>query len=336
MHLAAFLGFPAMRARSAWVAAALLVYAVWHAAPLQAQGAYPVRPVRLIVANSPGSSVDTVGRVLAQHLSNTLGQSVFVENRAGAAGLLGTEVGRLAPADGYTFIVASTSSLSAAPLMKKAVPFDVLKDFDFVAQVAVLPNVLAVSAGSSLNSVRALAAYARANPGRVNMASGGVGSISHLAGVALSTAAGFESLHVPYSGGGPSVASVAAGQTHWTIAPSPNIMPQVKAGRLKALGHSMARGVQVLDGVPSLADEVPGFEFNAWIGIIGPRGLPAPVLEKFRTALEAALRVPALETAFAGNGALSRLTTPAEFRTMLTADIELNRRAMRAAGIEPE
>ena len=307
-----------------------------HATALHAQGAYPQRPVRMIVANSTGSSVDTVGRALAIHASVALGQTVFVENRAGAAGLLGTEVGRNAPADGYTFIVASTSSLSAAPLMKKAVPFEVMKDFDFVGQVAVLPNVLAVSATSSISSVRALAAFARANPGKVNMASGGVGSISHLAGVALSAAAGFESLHVPYSGGGPSVSSVAAGQTHWTIAPSPNIMPQVKAGRLKALGHSMARGANVLDGVPSLADEVPGFEFNAWIGIIAPRGLPAPVLEKFRSALDAALRVPALETTFAGNGALPRLTTPAEFRAMLAADIELNRRAMRAAGIEPE
>lgn len=336
MHFVPWLNSPATRAWAAGFAAAILVPALLHAMPAQAQGSYPLRPVRLIVANSPGSSVDTVGRVLAQHLSNTLGQSVFVENRAGAAGLLGTEAGRLAPADGYTFIVASTSSLSVAPLMKKSVPFDALKDFDFVAQVAVLPNVLAVSANSSLTSVRALVAYARANPGRVNMASGGVGSISHLAGVALSTAAGFDSFHVPYSGGGPSVSSVAAGQTHWTIAPSPNIMPQVKAGRIKALGHSMARGTQVLDGVPSLAEEVPGFEFNAWIGIIAPHGLPPPVLEKFRTALEAALRVPALESAFAGNGALPRLSTPAEFRAMLAADIELNRRAMRTAGIEPE
>lgn len=328
----ASMGFTPLHTWAAGMTAILLLCS----SALQAQGTYPTRPVRLIVANSPGSSVDTVGRALALHLSNTLGQSVFVENRAGAAGLLGTEIGRNAPADGYTFIVASTSSLSAAPLMKKAVPFDVMKDFDFVGQVAILPNVLAVSPASGITSVRGLAAFARANPGKVNMASGGVGSISHLAGVALSTAAGFESLHVPYTGGGPSVSSVAAGQTHWTIAPSPNIMPQVKAGRLKALGHSMARGTNVLDGVPSLAEEVPGFEFNAWIGIIAPRGLPAHVLEKFRTGLDAALRVPALETAFAGNGALPRLTTPAEFRTMLAADIELNRRAMRAAGIEPE
>ncbi|MBL8380304.1 MAG: hypothetical protein JNM79_20710 [Burkholderiales bacterium] len=306
------------------------------AGPARAQADYPVRPVRLIVPNSPGSSVDTVGRALALHLGTTLNQSVFVENRAGASGLLGLDVGRAAPADGHTLMVASTSSMSVAPLLKKALPFDVMRDFDFVAQIAVLPNVVAANAGLGINNVRGLIAYAKAHPGRVNMASAGVGSISHLAGVALSTAAGFDSLHVPYTGGGPSVASVAAGQSHWTIAPAPAIMPMAKTGRIKPLGHSMARGASVLEGLPSIADEVPGFEFNAWIGIVAPKGLPPPVLTKVRSALDAALRLPALETSFAGNGAFVRFTTPTEFRAMLTADIELNRRAMKTAAIEPE
>ncbi|MBL8381464.1 MAG: tripartite tricarboxylate transporter substrate binding protein [Burkholderiales bacterium] len=306
------------------------------AAPAHAQADYPSRPVRLILPNAPGSSIDTVGRALAAHLSTTLGQSVFAENRAGAAGLLGMEAGRTAAADGYTFIVASSSSMTAAPLMKKAVPFDVLKDFDFVSPVALLPNVLAVNPALGVGSVREFVAWARANPGRVNMASAGVGSVSHLAGVNFGVAAGFDALHVPHTGGAQSVASVVSGQTHWTLTPAPAAMGLVKAGRLKALGHSMGRDARVLEGMPSLAETVPGFAFNGWIGIVAPRGVPAAALDKLRTALAAAMRVPALEATLAANGAIPHLSSPAEFRAFLVRDIEETRRTMKAAAIEPE
>ena len=300
------------------------------------QADYPMRPVRLIVPNAPGSSVDTVGRALAVHMSAALGQSLFAENRAGAAGMLGMEAGRNAPPDGYTFIVASSSSMSAAPLMKKAVPFDVLKDFDFVSCVALLPNVLVVNPTLKIGSARDLIAYAKANPGRLNMASAGVGSVSHLAGVGFSVAAGFESLHVPYTGGSQSVGSVVSGQTQWTLTPAPAAMALVKAGRLAAFGHSMGREAKVLDGMASLSDTVPGFAFSGWIGIVAPRGVPALAIEKMRGALAIAMRVPALEATLIANGAIAHPTTPAEFRALLVRDIEDTRRSMRAAAIEPE
>ncbi len=180
-----------------------------------------------------------------------------------------------------------------------------------------------------------LIAYARANPGKVNMASGGIGSISHLGGMRFALAAGFESLHVPYSGGGPSVASVVAGQTHWTLVPAPAAMGLVKQGRLKALAHSMARGAGI-EGLPSLSETVPGFESSGWIGIVAPRGTPAPAVAKFRLALTGAMRVSALEATLATNGAIPHLTTPAEFRALLLRDIDATRRTMRAAGIEPD
>ena len=306
------------------------------AMPAWSQTDYPSRPVRLIIPNAPGSSVDTIGRALAVHMSTSLGQSVFAENRGGAAGMLGMEAGRLAPADGYTFIVASSSSMAAAPLMKKAVAFDVLKDFDFVSSVALLPNVLAVNPALKISNVGELVVYARANAGRVNMASAGIGSMSHLAGVNFSVAAGFESLHVPYTGGGQSVGSVVAGQTQWTLTPAPAAMALVTAGRLKALGHSMGREARVLDGMPSLSEAVPGFEFNGWIGIVAPRDMPAPAVAKFRAALTAAMRVPALAATLSANGAIPHLTTPVEFRALLVRDIDATRRTMRAAGIEPE
>ena len=312
------------------VAALLAAGSAWP------QADYPTRPVRLIVPNAPGSSVDTIGRALAVHMSTVLGQSLFAENRAGAAGMLGMEAGRNAPPDGYTFIVASSSSMSAAPLMKKAVPFDVLKDFDFVSSVALLPNVLVVNPALKIASVRELIANAKANPGRLNMASAGVGSVSHLAGVGFSVAAGFESLHVPYTGGSQSVGSVVAGQTQWTLTPAPAAMALVKAGRLVALGHSMGREAKVLDGMASLSETVPGFAFTGWIGVVAPRGVPATAIEKVRGALAAAMRVPAFEATLTANGAIAHLTTPAEFRALLTRDIEDTRRSMRAAAIEPE
>ncbi len=314
----------------------LCLLAALGAMPTWSQPDYPGRPVRFIIPNAPGSSVDTIGRALAVHMSTVLGQSVFAENRAGAAGMLGMEAGRIAPADGYTFIVASSSSMAAAPLMKKAVTFDVMKDFDFVSSVALLPNVLVVNPALRIASVGELVAYARANAGRVNMASAGIGSVSHLAGVNFCVAAGFESLHVPYTGGGQSVGSVVAGQTQWTLSPAPAAMALVGAGRLKALGHSMGRDARVLEGMPSLSEAVPGFEFNGWIGIVAPRGMPAPAVGKFRTALAGAMRVPALEATLAANGAIPHLTTPAEFRALLVHDIDATRRTMRAAGIEPE
>ena len=167
------------------------------------------------------------------------------------------------------------------------------------------------------------------------MSSGGIGSISHLGGMRFALAAGFESLHVPYSGGGPSVASVVAGQTHWTLVPAPAAMGLVKQGRLKALAHSMARGAGI-EGLPSLSETVPGFESSGWIGIVAPKGVAPAIIERFRAALAVAMRTSALEQALASNGAVATPSTPAEFRAMLARDIEQTRAVMRVAGISAE
>ena len=192
---------------------------------------YPQRPIKLIVPNAPGSSVDTIGRLLANQLGPLLGQSMVVDNKAGAAGALGIESGKNSAPDGYTLIAASSSSITVAPLLQKAVPYDPLKDFDLVSLVAVLPNVLVCNTALPVASVAEFIAYAKAQNskpgGTLNMASAGLGSVSHLAGVALSTAAGFESLHVPYKGGSQSGASVVSGETQWTLTPAPNAMALV-------------------------------------------------------------------------------------------------------------
>ena len=302
-----------------------------------AQGAvYPSRPVKLIVPNAPGSSVDTIGRVVGLQLAHVLHQPVVVDNRAGAAGALGMEIGRASAPDGYTLIVASSSSVSVAPLLQKAVAYDPLKDFDLVSLMAVLPNVLVCHPALAVRSTAELIAYARSRGNKSNMASAGIGSVSHLAGVALQSAAGFESLHVPYKGGSQGVASVVSGETDWVLTPAPAALGLVSSGRLRLLGHSMGADAKPLGPVPSIADTVPGFEFSSWIGLMAPRGLSAAVTEALRQALVVALQQPPLRESFESNGAVPTTNTPAEFRAYVARDIEINRKAIKAAGVQPE
>ena len=299
-------------------------------------GGYPTRPVRLIVANAPGSSVDTIGRIVAAQLSVALGQPLVVDNKAGAAGAVGMDGGKSAAADGYTLIVVSSSSMTVAPLLQKAVRYDPLQDFDLVSLVAVLPNVLVCSAALPVASVGEFIAYAKAQGGKFNMASAGIGSVSHLAGAALAAAAGFEGLHVPYKGGSQSVGSVVSGETQWTLTPAPAAMGLVQGGRLKALGHSMAKGTQPLGALPAIAGTVPGFEFAGWIGVVAPRGLPPAIAQQLRRGVATALQQPALRDGFALNGAVPTSSSGEEVRDFLLRDIEQNRKAIRAAGVQPE
>src|SRR5437660_5234972 len=220
--------------RAAGLAATFISVAV------QAQD-YPSRAVRMLVPNAPGSSIETMSRIVAAKLGDALGQSVFVENRDGAGGLIGVESGKNAKPDGYTLICASNGSMIIAPLLKNPVPYDAVADFAQVGSFAVTPNVLIVNPEVPVKSVKELIDYARANAAKVNMATAGVGSQSHLSGVLFMTMAGFDSLAVPHNGGGPSVNSVIAGQTHWTFTPAPAVMSFIKNGRLRALGQSLPR-----------------------------------------------------------------------------------------------
>lgn len=333
-----------MSRSSGWMAATSVARrSVLQALGLAASGAgwaqagpYPQRPVRMIVPNAPGSSVDTIGRLAAQHLAPLLGQALVIDNKAGAAGAVGMESGKQAAPDGYTLLAASSSSVTVAPLLQKAVAYDPLKDFEFLSLLAVLPNVLVCHPQVPARSVSEFVAWARAQGGKSNMASAGPGSVSHLAGVALATAGGFESLHVPYKGGSQSVASVVSGETQWTLTPAPAAMGLVQGGRLRLLGHSMAKGTQPLGAVPAIGEVLAGFEFSSWIGLLAPRGLPASVAEPLRRHLTAALALPALKDAFAIHGAVPAATTGDALREFVARDIETNRRAIRLAGIQPE
>ncbi|MES2508953.1 MAG: tripartite tricarboxylate transporter substrate binding protein [Pseudomonadota bacterium] len=301
-----------------------------------AQGVWPQRPVKFIVPNAAGSSVDTIGRVVANQMPALLKQAVVVDNKAGAAGAIGIEAGRTSAPDGYSLIIASSSSITVAPLLQKAVTYKPLADFDFVSLIALLPNVLVCTPGLPVKNTAELIAWAKSKGGKSNMASAGIGSASHLAGLAFQNAAGFESLHVPYKSGSAGVVSVVSGETDWVLTPAPAALGLVSSGRLRLLGHSMAQDAHPIPNAPSLADTVPGFEFSGWIGLMAPKGLPPQVTDTLRKALVTALQQPALRESFESNGAVPAAGSPQDFRTYLTRDIERTRKAIQAGNLQPE
>ena len=321
--------------RRAWLSAAAGSAAMgsW---PVCAQGVWPQRPLKFIIPNAPGSSVDTIGRLLMAEIGKLLQQPAVADNRAGAAGALGAEAARTAPADGHTLLIGSTTAISTAPLLQRAAKYDPLTDFDLVSLVALLPNVLVCHPGLPVKSVAELVAFARAKGDKSNMASAGIGSASHLAGIALQAAAGFQSLHVPYKGGSQGVASVVSGETDWVLTPAPAAMSLVAGGRLRLLGHSMPVNTRPLGDTLSIATTVPGFEFSGWIGLLGPKGLPAPVTAALVDAVAKALRSRDLTQAFDLHGAVATPSSPAEFRSFLERDIAQNKKAIVSAGIQPE
>ena len=297
---------------------------------------YPNRPVRILVPNAPGSSVDTMTRILSTRLGETLGASVVVENRDGAGGLIGMDVGRKAAPDGYTLITVSNGSGVIAPLLKKAPPYDTARDFELIGSFAVTPNVLVVYPQLPVQNVKELIDYARANRASINMASAGVGSQSHLAGALLMTMANFESLHVPHKGGGPSVASVAGGQTHWTLTPAPAAMSQVKAGRLRVIAHSLPRRSALLAEMPPIAETVPGYDFNGWAGLVAPKGTPRAIVDRVHAAMMRTLSFPEVRDGLAGQGAEVFPGSAEEFRRFIAQDVANTERVMRAAQLQPE
>jgi tripartite-type tricarboxylate transporter receptor subunit TctC len=297
---------------------------------------FPNHAVKLLVPNAPGSSIDTMSRIVSAKLGDALGQPVFVENRDGAGGLIGVEAGKNAKPDGYTLICASNGSMIIAPLLKKSPPYDAVADFAAVGSFAVTPNVLIVNPDVPAKSVKELIDYAKANPGKLNMATAGVGSQSHLSGVLLMAMAGFDSLAVPHKGGGPSVNSIVAGQTHWTITPAPAVMSFVKNGRVRALGQSLPRRSAMLGDIPPVADTVPGYDYSGWAGLVAPRDTPKPVVDKVNAALAKTLAMADVRDGLAKQGAEVFEGSPEDFRKFLAQDKANTIKVIQAAKLQAD
>ena len=297
---------------------------------------YPSRPIRLIMPNAPASSADTIGRIVAARLGEALGQQLVVDNRAGAGGTLGLEIGKNANPDGYTLITTSISALTVSPHIRKGLGYDPMKDFEYVAMYSRQGAVLVVHPGLPVKSVPELIEYAKAKQGKLNMASAGTGSTSHFSGSALMMAGGFTSLHVPYKGGGPSVAAVAAGESHWTMPPSAAVMTLVRAGRLRALGHSLPQRTPLLPDIPAIAESLPGFKHIAFSGLLAPRGTPTPVLDKVHAAVTRIVNSPETRELFAAQGMEPITGSPEEFRKAMRDELVEMGRIVKAIGLKDE
>ena len=293
---------------------------------------YPNRPIRLLMPNAPGSSTDALGRIVASRLGEVLGQPVVVDNRAGAGGVVGMEIAKTANPDGYTLISASTAAMSIAPHIHAKLPYDPVNDYAFLSLFAVTPNVLVINPSLPVKSVKDLIELARAKSGQINMASAGSGSQSHLAGVLLTTMGKFQSLHVPYKGG--ATPAVAAGESHWSINPAPSIQGLVKAGRLRAIAHTMPKRSQLLGDLPAIAETVPGYDYSGWQGLLAPRATPKPIVDKLREALIKTMNMPEVRNALHSQGAEIVTNTPDEFRKFVQEEIRKLGPVVKSAGLK--
>lgn len=322
--------------RRAFAAAALALSISAPASAADAANDYPNHPIRMLVPNAPGSSVDTLGRIFAQALTNVGGQQVVIDNRAGAGGTLGMEIGKNATPDGYTILSASTAAMTIAPHIYTRLPFDPIKDYEFVSLFGITPNVLVVNPSFPAKSVKEVIDYCRAKNGQVNMASAGPGSQSHLAGVLLMSVGKFQALHVPYKGGGASVAAVVAGESQWTITPAPAVAGLIRSGKLRAVGHSLPKRDPLLADLPAVAETVPGYEYSGWNGLLAPKGTPRPILEKLRGLLLKAVQTPELKKAFEQQLTQVSTNTPAEFRAFVAKELKEMGPIVKSAGLKVE
>mgnify|MGYP002629172368 CR=1 FL=1 len=297
---------------------------------------FPDKPIRFIIPNNAGSSVDTTGRIFANAYGSALGQQLVVDNRGGAGGAIGMEIGKDALPDGYTLIWASTAAMTIRPHVRKKLPYDPLKDYEFITLCGITPNILVVFPAVPPKTVQQFIDWVKASPGKINMASAGVGSQSHLAGAALAVAAGLKPLHVPYKGGGSSMVAMVAGESHWTLIPAPAGMAHVKAGRLRVLGHSLNYDSPMVAGIPKISDTMAGFNYSGWLGLLAPKGTPKPILTKLYDVAVVTLNSAATKKSFENSGALTNTSTSAAFYKFVAQEIIDTGKVARAAGLKPE
>src|SRR5437868_3043964 len=263
---------------------------------------YPDKPVRLLIPFPPGGSNDVVGRLVANQLSEKLGHKVFVDNRGGAGGVLGTEAAAVAPPDGYTLLIVSIAHAVNPALYK--LNYDPIKSFAPISILATGPNVLAVNPQLGVHNVKELLALAKEKPGELDYASAGVGSFQHLGGELFKLVAGVNLQHVPYKGGGPAMQDVIAGHVKIMFSSLVQTTPFIKSGQLRALGTGGAKRSTVLPDVPTIAEAgVPGYLADNWWGLLAPAGTPDPIITKLYDATQEALKAPELQEVFAREGA---------------------------------
>jgi len=301
-----------------------------------AQAAWPSRPIRLVIAFPPGGPTDIVSRVVAAQLSQQLGQQVVVENRPGAGGNIAAELVAKAAPDGYTLFY-NTSAITIAPALYAKVNYDTLKDFAPISSTATNAMVLMVHPSVPVRTVREFVDYAKANPGKINYASSGTGTITHLASAALGSALGLQMTHVPYKGSAPGLVDLAGGQVQMMIDTINSAGPYIRDGRVRALAVTMPKRLSVLPDVPTLAETVlPGMEMSAWQGVVAPAGTPAPILQRLHTEITRLLQNPEVRSKLAAAGTEVLGSTPEEYAAYIRAELARWSRIVKESGAKAD
>jgi tripartite-type tricarboxylate transporter receptor subunit TctC len=297
--------------------------------------AYPSRPVRWIVGFPPGGGADTVTRIVGQPLSERLGQQVIIENRPGASTNIAAQAVINSPPDGYTLLYYGASTLINASMFPN-LPFDVRRDIAPVSGLAAFPMMLVVNPSVPAKTVAELIAHAKANPGKVTMASFGTGSASHLAGELFKMMAGINMVHVPYRGGAPMVTDLIAGQVQVAFDVMVTSLPHVRTGGLRALGVAGNNRFDMLPDVPTVAETVPGYEARTWAGVGVPKGTPTEIIARLNHEINAGLANPTIKSRLAEIGTIPMIFTSAEFGAYVAAESEKWAKVVKFAGIKPE
>ncbi|MEY2804506.1 MAG: putative extra-cytoplasmic solute receptor [Pseudomonadota bacterium] len=304
-------------------------------AGLAAAQNWPTKPVRMVIAFPPGGPTDIVSRVIAQQLSQQLGQSVVVDNKPGAGGNIAAELVAKAPADGHT-VFYNTSAIVIGPALYGKVNYDTLNDFAPVALTASVPLVLVVNPKLPVRSVKEFIDHARANPDKLNYSSSGTGTITHLASAMFSSQLGLKTQHVPYKGSAPGLVDLAAGQTQFMIDTMNTVLPYVRDGRLRALGVASLQRSALLPDVPTLAETVPGFEAAAWQGVVVPAATQPDIVVRLNQEVNKALQHPEVRAKLAAQGADVLGGSMAEYAAYLRTEMPRWAKAVRDSGAKAE
>jgi tripartite-type tricarboxylate transporter receptor subunit TctC len=297
---------------------------------------YPSKPIRMIVPGPAGGGTDIIARIVGEGLIKQFGQTVIIDNRGGGAGMIGTEAGAKAAPDGYTLLMAYAGVLTVNPSLFKNMPYDPVKDFAPVAMVAQVPAVLVVHPSLPVHSVAELVRLAKAKPRALNYASSGNGTSGHLCLELLKQMGGVDIVHIPYKGGAPAMADVLGGQVPVICNNLVEVLPQVNAGRLRALGISAASRSSLMPNVPTVAETYPGFEADTWFGVLAPAGTPAVIVDRLNESIRQIKESPQVKARLAQMGANAIEYTPTQFAAMIKREMEKWRKVVMNAGIRPE
>jgi len=323
--------------RSAAARAALCIVVVSGSCESALAQDYPVKPIRFIAPNLPGGPTDILARIIAQKLSDSLGQPVVVENRAGAAGNIGTEVAAKSPPDGYTLLSGNVATFGANVSLYKRLGFDPVKDFAPVVLVATQPNILVVHPSLPVTSVKELIALARARPGQLNYAGSGIGAVAHLAAELFKNMTGTNIVHIAYKSAAPALIDLIAGQTQLMFATALSVQPHLQAKRLRPLAVTTPQRARAFPELPTVAEAgVRGFEATTWHGVLVPAGTPAAIVSKLNAEINRLLQLPDVRERLGALGGEIVGGTPREFAEHIQREIPRWAKVIKAAGIQLE